>query len=191
MVVRTGAEMAHATLERLEREGKLEEGVRYEVLNGELVVRSAPAARHDEAVNTIAEHFDGWSREHGGEIFTGVGLDIDDQLLTPDLLFIGPERHGEMDADELDADEFSVPPDLVIEVTSPGTRSLDFVEKHALYEGLGVPEYWVVDLVDDRVVAHRRGRAGTYEASEHASGTLTTKQAAGLALPLAELFAGG
>jgi Uma2 family endonuclease len=191
VVVRTGAEMARATLERLEREGKLEEGVRYEVLHGELVVRSPPAGRHDKTVSTIVEHFDGWSSEHGGEIFTGVGLDIDDQQLTPDLLFIGPDRHGEMDADELDVDEFSVPPDLVIEVTSPGTRSMDFVEKHSLYERLGVPEYWVVDLVDNRVVVNCRGSTGAYEVSEHVSGTVTTKQAAGLALPLAELFAEG
>lgn len=191
MVVRTGADMAHATLERLEREGKLEEGVRYEVLDGELVVRGAPAARHGEAVNVIAGHLDEWSEEHGGEAYTGVGIELGDQHLMPDLSFIGPDRLDAMDDDELDADEFHVPPDLVIEVTSPGTRSVDHVEKHDLYQRLGVAEYWVVDLAADLVVAHRRGSGGTYEASEHTSGTLTTEQAPGLKLPLAELFAAG
>lgn len=191
MAVRTGAGMAHATLERLEREGKLEEGVRYEVLDGELVVRGAPAARHVEAVNAIAEHLAGWSDEHGGEVYTGVGVEIGDQQLMPDLSFIGPARLDEMDDRELDADEFHVPPDLVIEVTSPGTRSLDHVEKHDLYQRLGVAEYWVVDLAADVVVAHRLGSGGAYEASEHTSGALTTEQAPGLKLPLEELFAEG
>lgn len=191
MEVPTGAGMAHATLERLERQGKLEEGVRYEVLDGELVVRGAPTARHGETVTVIAEHLDEWTEEHGGEAYTGVGIDLGDQHLMPDVSFIGPKRLNEMDDAELNADEFHVPPDLVIEVTSPGTRSLDHFEKHDLYQRLGVVEYWVVDLAADVVVTHRLGTAGAYEASEHASGTLTTKQAPGLKLPLAELFAKG
>lgn len=191
MAVGSGAGMAYATLERLERQGKLEEGLRYEVLDGELVVRGAPSARHGEAVSMIAGHFDEWSEEHGGEVHVGVGIGIDEQQLMPDLSFIGPDRLDAMDDDELAADEFHVPPDLVVEVTSPGSGSLDHVEKHDLYQRLGVAEYWVVDLAAGLVVAHRRGAAGAYEASEHTSGTLTTEQAAGLKLPLAELFAEG
>lgn len=191
MGVGNGADMAYATLERLERQGKLEEGLRYEVLDGELVVRGAPSARHGEAVSVIAGHFDEWSQEHGGEAYTGVGIELGEQHLMPDLSFIGPDRLDEMDDAELAADEFHVPPDLVIEVTSPGSGSLDHVEKHDLYQRLGVAEYWVVDLAAGLVVVHRRGSAGAYEASEHTSGTLTTEQAAGLKLPLAELFAAG
>lgn len=40
-VTPTRARMAHAHLERLDAEGKLDEGLRYEVLNGELVIRGA------------------------------------------------------------------------------------------------------------------------------------------------------
>lgn len=191
MGVGTGASMAYATLERLERQGKLEEGLRYEVLDGELVVRGAPSARHGEAVSVIAAHFDEWSQEHGGEVYTGAGIEIDGQQLMPDLSFIGPDRLDAMDDDELAADEFHVAPDLVVEVTSPGSSSLDHVEKHGLYQRLGVAEYWVVDVAAGLVVVHRRGSAGAFEASEHTSGTLTTEQAAGLKLPLAELFAAG
>ncbi len=191
MGVGNGADMAYATLERLERQGKLEEGLRYEVLDGELVVRGAPSARHGEAVNVIAGHFEEWSEEHGGEAYTGVGIELGEQHLMPDLSFIGPDRLDAMDDAELDADEFHVPPDLVVEVTSPGSGSLDHVEKHDLYQRLGVAEYWVVDIAAGLVVVHRRGSAGAYEASEHTSGTLTTEQAVGLKLPLAELFAEG
>jgi Uma2 family endonuclease len=37
-------------------------------------------------------------------------------------------------------------PDLVVEVASPGTTSLDLVEKRDVYQRLELPEYWVVDL---------------------------------------------
>jgi len=38
-------------------------------------------------------------------------------------------------------------PDLVIEILSPSTASLDMKGKRKLYEGEGVKEYWIVDPV--------------------------------------------
>ena len=37
------------------------------------------------------------------------------------------------------------PPDLVVEVLSPGTREIDLARKMALYAKYGVPEYWIID----------------------------------------------
>lgn len=116
----------------------------------------------------------------------GVAIEIGDEQLVPDLSFIGPDR-----VDELDADGFHVPPDLVAEVTSLGTRSLDLFKKRNLYAKIGVPEYWVVDLGEGRAVAHRREGAGVYDIVEHTGGVLRTEQAPGLEIPLAELFGDG
>lgn len=38
------------------------------------------------------------------------------------------------------------PPDWVAEVISPGSRTVDEVDKLADYAKAGVPEYWLVDL---------------------------------------------
>ena len=39
-------------------------------------------------------------------------------------------------------------PDLIIEVTSPGTAARDWKDKFDLYEENGVPEYWIVNPQD-------------------------------------------
>ncbi|MEX2621279.1 MAG: Uma2 family endonuclease [Egibacteraceae bacterium] len=137
------------------------------------------AGRSRAAGGPVMDHFRAWVRGHGGEAFTGAGVEIGAHQLVPDLTFVGPERAG-----ELDADGFHVPPDLVVEVTSPGTRSLDLVEKRAVYETIGVGEYWVVDLVEQRVIVHRRDAQGAYQAAEHVEGTLSTEQAPGLQVPV-------
>jgi Uma2 family endonuclease len=37
------------------------------------------------------------------------------------------------------------PPDIVVEVLSPSSRSYDKIEKAEAYAALGVPEYWQAD----------------------------------------------
>lgn len=198
MAVVTGSgRMAHALLDELEAEGKLDERLRYEILNGELVIRGRPLMRHARAVSVLVYHFAAWTRAHGGEAFAEAGVEMRDQQLVPDVVLMGPERAG-----EIDEDGFHVAPDLVVEVTSPATRSLDLHEKRDIYEELGVGEYWVVDLSEGVVIVHRAGDAGRsgdagragdagrYALTEANDGTLTPLSAPGLEVPVAELLAG-
>ncbi|MEX2620531.1 MAG: Uma2 family endonuclease [Egibacteraceae bacterium] len=183
-VATTGARMAHTLLADLDRHGKLDDRLRYEILAGELVIRGLPLVRHEHAVSVLVQHFRNWVTEHGGVAYAGAGIEIGDHQLRPDLTFMGPAR-----VDEIDADGFHVAPDLVAEVTSPGTRSLDLHEKRAIYEAIGVGEYWVVDLAEQRVIVHRRDTQGGYQATEHTAGTLSTEQAPGLEVPVGEVLA--
>lgn len=183
MAVTAGARMAHALLARLEREGKLDEALRYEILGGELVIRGVPQMPHEDAVGALFRCFANWAHRHGGKASTSAGVEIGEHQLVPDVAFIGPDRVA-----ELDLDGFHVPPDLVGEVTSPKGRGRDLVDKREIYAEIGVPEYWVVDLSEPRVVAHRLAADGGYEAAEHTGGTLTTPRAPGLEVPVVELF---
>lgn len=183
-VVTTGARMAHALLGQLEAEGKLHEGLRYEILNGELVIRGRPLIRHARVVSVLLRHLATWAHERGGEAFADAGVEVAGQQLVPDVVLMGPER-----AAEIDKDGFHVAPDLVVEVTSPGTRSLDLHEKRDIYESLGVGEYWVVDLGRNVVLVHRLGDAGRYAVTESTGGSLTPLAAPGSTVPVAELLA--
>jgi Uma2 family endonuclease len=57
-------------------------------------------------------------------------------------------------------------PDLVGEV-SDTTLATDLDEKKHLYSGLGVPEYWVVDVEGGRVLAFQLQQDGRYQQSEY------------------------
>ncbi len=59
-------------------------------------------------------------------------------------------------------------PDLVVEILSPSTSARDRTLKKALYERVGVREYWIVDLERKRIeqfVLNAEGRYGS--AGEH------------------------
>ncbi len=58
----------------------------------------------------------------------------------PDVLFISNERLG-----QLTAKRFEGAPALVIEVVSPGSATIDRVDKFREYERAGVGEYWIID----------------------------------------------
>lgn len=47
-----------------------------------------------------------------------------------------------------------VAPDLIIEIVSPGSRKMDYVQKPILYLNSGVREYWIVDPVKKCTTVH-------------------------------------
>ena len=67
-----------------------EDGNRYEVIDGELYVSSAPSYIHQKILLRIAIAFAGYLGQHPiGEILTGVGVIFDDyDGVIPDLVFV-------------------------------------------------------------------------------------------------------
>ncbi|HEX2894674.1 MAG TPA: Uma2 family endonuclease [Marmoricola sp.] len=55
----------------------------------------------------------------------------------------------------------TVPPVLVVEILSPGTRLIDLNLKKARYERAGVASYWVVDSDEPQLLAWEL-RKGVY-----------------------------
>ncbi len=58
----------------------------------------------------------------------------------PDVLFIGREQ-----LEQLTERRFEGGPTLVVEVVSPGSVTIDRVDKFLEYERAGVGEYWIID----------------------------------------------
>jgi Uma2 family endonuclease len=127
-----------------------EDGKRYELIDGELVVTPSPAMRHQAVVSALFERLVGHVAAAGlgrvlsapADLFGQYG-----QLAQPDLFVVPTRAVGEWEA---------VPtPSLVIEVLSPSTARYDRVLKRRFYQRMGVPEYWIVD-VDARMVERWR-----------------------------------
>lgn len=63
----------------------------------------------------------------------------------PDILFFGAARRQT-------SGPFVAPPDLVMEVVSPDDPDRDDVKKRAEYAQAGIPEYWTVDPLQQRII---------------------------------------
>ncbi len=166
---------------------QLPEDKRYEILDGELFMVPAPNIRHQRLSKRIASALMAQLETTGsGEVFWAP-CDVvlsDENVLQPDLLFVRRERSGIIGEAHV-----SGPPDLVVEILSPGTRSKDVEIKRKLYAAFGVREYWIVDPDAETIEVLTwtdRGyaAAGVYGPSEY----LLSPLLPGLKLPLADIF---
>ncbi len=126
-----------------------DDGNRYELVDGELLVSPSPRGLHQRGVVELLLLIDPYVCAHriGGLCISPADLDFHaGQLLQPDL-FVGRMVEGRPPREW---DEYGIPL-LVAEVLSPATARHDRVTKRRLYQRSGVPAYWIVDL-DARLV---------------------------------------
>jgi Uma2 family endonuclease len=127
--------------------------LRREIIDGELFVTPSLVERHQYAVSQLIFVLVGYQQEHGGRAYPAP-LDVvlsDANVVEPDVLFILPEHLERLKEDPW----IRFPPDLTVEVSSPGTRKVDLTKKKELYERFGVRKYWFVDLDVDNIVVYR------------------------------------
>ena len=56
-------------------------------------------------------------------------------------------------------------PDWIIEIVSPGSRSMDYYKKLFKYSSAGVREYWIVDSEKNRITVYNFGQDDMQEYS--------------------------
>lgn len=155
-----------------------DDGNRYEVVDGELLVTPAPTWDHQRIVRDLVLLLDPYIESQGlGEaMISPSDVELDTHgLVQPDVFVQGlvggrPARGWNTGAPLL----------LVVEVLSPGTARADRTTKRRRYQRAGIPEYWIVDL-DARVV--ERWRPG--DDRPEVLGETLTWQAPGATSPLA------
>jgi len=125
-----------------------DDGKRYETVHCELLVTPAPAVRHQVVVQRLLVTLDLYLRHHPvGQVLPSPA-DISwgpDVLVQPDL-FVADR--GQVRAGKWDRVKTLL---LAVEVLSPNTQRYDRFTKRRLYQEVGVPVYWIVDL-DARAV---------------------------------------
>lgn len=159
---------------------------RIEIIGGELFVTPAPTVRHQRALKVLAFAFHQYTDERGGEHFFSP-LDTmftESDVVQPDLIYFAAEK-----ARQIEERPVTVVPDLVAEVSSPSTRSIDLGRKRDLYERHGVREYWFVDLDADRIEVHRlEGDRFGDPAILSPSDTLTSPLLPGFSVEVADII---
>jgi Uma2 family endonuclease len=153
-----------------------DDGRRYELYDGEVVVVASPFPRHQRIAQHVGEILAEYERATGGIVFDAP-IDIvlsEYDVVQPDVVFFGRTRRHLIDMWQA----VRVVPDLAVEVLSCSTEACDRGRKMELLARSGVPEYWIVDPIGRtiEIYAHSGGAyecAGLYaEHDEVRSATL-------------------
>ena len=113
-----------------------DDGRRYELIGGAIVMTPAPGVDHQRVSRRLQRLLeDAWPEM---EIFNSpIDLDLpEEQRVQPDLVAVERGRTGR---------RLSLPVPLVVEIVSPGSQTNDRVTKRATYAAAGIPAYWIVD----------------------------------------------
>ena len=127
--------------------------MRYELVDGELLVTPSPRALHQLAVTALMQEIGPFVRTQGVGYLLSSPADLEirpGELYQPDL-FVVPTAAGRRP--RLWADFLT--PLLVVEISSLGTARYDRVIKRPAFQGAGVAEFWIVDI-DARLVERWR-----------------------------------
>jgi len=119
-----------------------DDGRRYEVVHGELLVTPAPRAWHQEIVGRLFVALGAYLRREGAGHVMLSPADIswsDDTLVQPDVFVVPLGEARTLDWAHMKTLL------LAVEVLSPWTGRADRFTKRRLYQEVGIPAYWIVD----------------------------------------------
>lgn len=144
-VIKMNQELAEKRDFTTEDLDNLPEGVRAEIIDGQIFYMASPTTTHQRILSrlgvALANHID--SRHGTCEVLFApldVRLNKDNRTcVQPDLLVVCEED------ERLREDGCHGAPDLVIEVISKSTRPRDYGLKLRKYRDSGVREYWIID----------------------------------------------
>jgi Uma2 family endonuclease len=166
-----------------------DDGMRHELLYGELTTMAPSGAEHGRRTSIINWSLEQYIAEHGGGEAYGAGTGYllarhPDLVRAPDAAFVSQERLAAMD----DSIGFCTgAPDLAVEVVSPSDRRAEIESKVATWLRYGARMVVVVYPAERRVRVHRPD-SPPYDLS--GTDTLDAGDVLpGWRLPLARLFA--
>jgi Uma2 family endonuclease len=115
-----------------------DDGHRYELIDGALIVTPTPSVRHQRLAFRLARILDDACPDDLMVLMAPFAVLLAENTeLQPDVLVA---RRTDLTEGNLPA-----PPVLAVEVLSPNTRLIDLNLKRARFEMAGCPSYWVVD----------------------------------------------
>lgn len=154
-----------------------DDGRRYELVDGILIVTPAPAVPHQVVVAALYRVLRAARPSEVAVLTAPVDFVPEPTtVLEPDVLVFAADQAG--------AARLVDPPRLVAEVLSPGTRRYDLGTKRLAYAGARVPAYWIVDPVPpvELTVLHLVGEV--YEEVARIRGDERYQAPAGLPFPV-------
>jgi len=142
---------------------KTPDDVRYELIEGDLIMTPAPNIEHQTILGELGYQIMKFVKENNlGRVFYApcdVYLD-QENVLEPDILFVSKERLNIIGKKNIQG-----APDLVVEIVSESNAYRDGIQKKRLYAGFGVREYWLVVPGEKMIEVYNLGKKG-YQLSQ-------------------------
>jgi len=158
---------------------------RYELINGVTVLAPSPQPRHQLVLDELQFQL-GTARRRGVSIRVLPDSDVrfsESEVYCPDVSVYLASRLPTIPK------RLEIPPDLVIEILSPSSRSMDLVTKRDDYMRFGVREYWIVDIAGRCVTAWELAADGAIISHEIKQGSLASSAVGGLVLDVDAVMA--
>lgn len=145
-----------------------EDGNRYEIINGELIMVAAPITFHQVVSGNIEYELRTFVKNQKCGFVFDAPIDVkfsESNIVQPDILYVSNKNQA-----ILTENNISGAPDLIIEILSQSTAYYDLVEKKQLYERFEVSEYWIVDPKKQWIENYilQNGKYGKYQRLEKA-----------------------
>ena len=147
------------------------DGRKTELVNGQIIQMTEPSSLHINIIRALTKLLDRHIDAKGYELecVSGPGVEIPrsgrkSDARDPDLIICRREQWRAMS--HLTKSMFleGNPPNLVVEVSSPGNESTDTVDKRLEYASAQIPEYWIVNSIRGYVlVLQLDSRSGAYK----------------------------
>lgn len=113
----------------------------YELVDGVIIESPSTIWGHQRIAREILLQLTQFLEKNPiGEAVSDVDVRLRENLvLRPDVVFLSSEKAARV------ANYIAEPPDLIVEIVSPGAAQRDLQDKKHDYEAAGVAEYWVID----------------------------------------------
>ena len=164
-----------------------DDGNRYEILEGELVMVPAPGEPHQFASMALSVALYVFIMANRLGRLYAAPFDIKlapRNVVQPDIIFISNARMHLLTEANVQGS-----PDLAVEILSRGTRRRDRTTKFRIYAEHGIAHFWIVDPVARTLEAYQL-TDNTYTLTDRRAGDETFEPALfpGLSIPLATLW---
>ena len=133
-----------------------DDDLRHELINGELITMPPPRLPHGRIEARLGASLTQFVLDHDlGEVFANSGFQLTwspDTVVGPDISFVSKERleqTGDVQG------YWQGPPDLAVEIYSPGYRPGKVSERISRLFGVGTKQVWIVDLKHSTVAVYR------------------------------------
>lgn len=172
--------------ERKEFYDKVDENMKAEFINGEMIIHSPVMLRHNFATSKLFKIIDTYADIHDLG-FTGIEkimISLTRNDYEPDICFFDKDK-----ADNFTPTQKLFPaPDFIVEVLSTSTEAIDRGIKFRDYAAHGVTEYWIVDP-DNEIVEQYKLKDGEYtQLKKSDDGTIHCVVLQGLDIPVRAIF---